>query len=272
MCAWASVNAGTTVRPPRSMTGVPVGASARSVFVSPIRAIRPWRKNTADAGRPPFTMDRILPLTRSRSAANFLPCLTGGRKRGVLRDSGFDGAPDGLEAFPKHLFGHVQWRQKANAVAEKTGADQQYAICDRASNDGQGVDRRERRLRFAISDKFDKHHRTQATHVTDKRPATLPAFQNFPHYIPQPIRMRQEFGRPDHLQSFDRRDAGQRATAIRAPDATQMRGIHDFSTPRYRADRHPGAQGLRGDDHIGHDAVMLHGKKAAGPPGPALHF
>ena len=74
------------------------------------------------------------------------------------------------------------------------------------------------------------------------------------------------------VHRFDRRGARDRAAAVRAADAAEMRRVQDLGAAGDGADRHARAERLRADHQIGHHAVVLDGEQAAGSPEAALHL
>ena len=74
------------------------------------------------------------------------------------------------------------------------------------------------------------------------------------------------------VDRLDRRRARDRAAAVGAADAAEVRGVHDLGAAGDGGDRHAGAERLGGHDEVGHDAVVLDGEEAAGASHAALHF
>ena len=84
--------------------------------------------------------------------------------------------------------------------------------------------------------------------------------------------MGEELRLADDVHRLDRRGAGDRAAAVGAADAAEVRRVHDLGAAGDRADRHAGAERLRGDDQVGNDAVVLDREQAAGAAEAALHL
>ena len=183
-----------------------------------------------------------------------------------------NGASYRVEPLAQHVLRHRERRKQPDAVAVQAGAHHDDTVGDGLPDDPERDVGARRLFRLAVSHEFSEHHRTESAHVADDGPLRLPAFHHVAHDVAEVSRVRKELGLSDDRDRFNGRRAGDRAAAVGAANAAQVRRIHDLGSTRDGRDRHAGAERLGNRDEVRDDAVVLDREEAARAAHATLHF